>query len=319
MIERILITDRQSWLEDRKHAVTASEIGALFDCHPYSSSLTLFLDKTGHPAGKRTPDPALVRRGRIFEEAAAAAVREARPDWVVEKAVHYLFYPLQTIVLNGEPVKVGLGATPDYIIRCPRRGRGILQVKTVLPIVFEQQWADIEAPPLWITLQAQSEMMHEEVKWGAVAALVSDPWTWPLHIYEMDARPDVHAEFKAAGIRFWDRVEKNDRPVAQALSDENAVKTLYPTENGNVIDLSGDNYFVNLIFEYNILKEQQKQHSSLEKEIKKVETAIRDKIGDNSGALANDFVVSLPVIERKAYQVHATTYRPIRVKPRVLK
>ena len=95
------ITSREEWLEWRKQDVTASSIGALFDCHPYTTALKLYAEKRGTEF--IVEDNRAMRRGRWLEPAVAKAVKEMRPEWTLISGHEYLRDP-----------ELGLGATPDF-------------------------------------------------------------------------------------------------------------------------------------------------------------------------------------------------------------
>src|SRR4029077_4241059 len=97
------ITSTGEWLSWRKADVTASAIGALFDCHSYLSrqQLAARMRNTSDsgstlPAGNRA-----MRRGRIMEPGVAVAVAEERPHWTLEKASTYHRLPAPRV--GGPP------------------------------------------------------------------------------------------------------------------------------------------------------------------------------------------------------------------------
>src|SRR3546814_9870532 len=82
-------------------------------------------------------------------------------------AERYGYVPLDTPkrLENGK----GLGGHPDAIVKCPRRGRGILEVKTADWLVAKG-WGD--EPPLNYLLQIVSYMGLADCDWGDVIVLV---------------------------------------------------------------------------------------------------------------------------------------------------
>src|SRR3546814_5431609 len=78
-------------------------------------------------------------------------------------AERYGYVPLDTPkrLENGK----GLGGHPDAIVKCPRRGRGILEVKTADWLVAKG-WGD--EPPLNYLLQIVSYMGLADCDWGDV-------------------------------------------------------------------------------------------------------------------------------------------------------
>ena len=148
-VERIPAGDRAAWLALRKRDVTASEIAALFDAHPYKTRFGLYADKTG--AGVDAGDNPAMRRGRILEPAVAEAWFEERRERLV-KCDEYLRCSVRRI-----------GATPDYT----RPNGEPVELKTVAPERWEE-WGN--TPPLAYQLQAlvQAMLMDAPRAWLAV-------------------------------------------------------------------------------------------------------------------------------------------------------
>jgi hypothetical protein len=293
--------------------VTASGVGAIFKCHPYKTKLGLYLQKRDAEADLEIVDSAVLRRGRLLESGVAEGVREVRPDWSITKANDFIFEPLLSIPAPGGERRVGLGATPDFIIQCPEKGRGVLQTKTALPDVFEADWTPT-LPPLWIVLQVQQEMMLEEVTWGAVAVMVVDPWNLPIHIYEFEAHPDTHKLIRTRAVQFWEQIAAQRQPEADYGQDADLLKQMYPKDNGIILDLHGDNRLHELV----ALREERKAELSkmkpLEKDLKIIEAEIREKIGHALGAQGNGWEITCPTIQRKGYAVKDTEYRQLKIK-----
>lgn len=230
MIDRIEITSREQWLAVRKHDVTASVVGALFNEHPYTSALKLFLMHSGVEFDDK--DNSAMRRGRIMESSVAAAAAELRPDWKIEKCNAYY-----------RDADLRLGATPDFIIR--RDGDsgpnvGILQAKTVTPSVYERDWQN--GAPLWIQLQTMTEMMLTGAAFGVVAALKVDPFDLDCTLVEVPRMEAVERRIVAAVRQFWDDVAAGRQPQPDPAKDAELLSVIAPREkSGKAIDLSGDN------------------------------------------------------------------------------
>jgi len=298
MIERIPVTDRETWLALRKRDVTASVIGALFGCHPYETLLGLYMDKTGGAAAEI--DSAVLRRGRLLENAVAAAVMEERPDWHVVKATDYLRDPIARI-----------GATPDFYILGDPRGLGVLQTKTVAPREFKAKWVD-DRPPFWVALQNATELMLEpQAAFGAVAALVIDPYKLECPIFEIPRHEGVEARIREAVSDFWDNVAFGMPPQPDFARDADLIARLEPEEiTGRRIDLSGDNMLPELLAERAALKARAKADAE---RIAEIETEVRHKMGDaESGALPG-YSITLKTQHRKAHFIPASSSRVLRV------
>jgi predicted phage-related endonuclease len=310
-IETHPIKDRASWLEMRRRAVTASEVAALFGFHSYKTAFQLYIDKTAdlEPAAENDA----MRRGRILEDGVAKATAEIRPSWKLEKADHYLFRPLSEITLNGSKVTVGQGATPDYYIECPKRGRGILQAKTVLPDKFAAEWTE-DLPPMWIIMQVQQEMLLSGLSWGAIGALVVDPYKLPLYLYELDAHMETQARLTRGVDKFWLDVAVGKAPNVDFNRDTEIIKSLHRQSSGEILDLTGNNRINDLLFKRKKLKDQEKEFKPVLDELKAIDTEIRSILGDAYGATLPGWEIMCPVIQRKGYSVDPTSYRQLRIK-----
>ncbi len=297
-VERIPITDRAQWLALRSQDCTASTIAALFGCHPYETALGLYIAKSGFEVSE--PDNAVLRRGRLLEGAVALAVEEQRPDWRIEKATEYFRDPAARI-----------GATPDFFVHGDPRGLGIIQAKTVAPSVFKRQWTDT-GPPFWIALQAATEMMLTGATWGAVAALVVDPFRLDCHIYEVPRHEGVEKRIRAAVAKFWSDVEAGREPEPDYGADAELIAAMYPAETpAKTIDLTGDNYAATLLAERAEIKARMKVD---ETRCREVEAEIKHKLADAEIAtIGGDWRVSFRVQHRKAYSVAASSSRVLRI------
>lgn len=223
-IERISVSSRAEWLELRRHDVTASDIGALFGCHPYRSALQVYADKVGE--GVDHADDAAMRAGRILEPGVAIAVAEERPQWKIGKANEYVRAP-----------DLRLAATPDFYAT-DDRGPGILETKTADPVVFDRDWNG--GPPIAWTLQCLVQMMLTGASWGAVAVLVRSR-DFPIHIYDVPRHPDAERKIIEKVRGFWAAVETGTQPPADFTRDGAVLSTMFPHERGEPIDLSDSN------------------------------------------------------------------------------
>ena len=114
-IERITPKDRAAWLRARGQDITASVVGALFGVHDFVTPMELWAVKTKR-IQYSSEETAPMRRGRLLEQVAVQMLREDYPDWDLEhNAAENVYY---------RDAARRLGATPDVIVQCPRRGRG---------------------------------------------------------------------------------------------------------------------------------------------------------------------------------------------------
>lgn len=111
-----------------------------------------------------------------------------------------------------------IGCTPDVFVKCPHRGRGIVQVKTVEPRVFREKWkggsaqGEIEAP-LWITIQAIVEARLTGADFACVAPMVVSHGV-DMPLLEIPLHDGIWAKLVAKVDGFWKSVAEKKPPQA---------------------------------------------------------------------------------------------------------
>lgn len=295
MIARYAVTDRQSWLDLRKEDVTASDMAALFELHPFKSALQLYVEKT--QAFSEPADNAMLRKGRILEDAVARAVAEEMPALIITKANEYLRDP-----------EARIGATPDFWILDAGR-KGVMQTKVVSPRAFERSWGD--TPPPYIVAQNATEMMLADLDWGMVAALIVGDYKLALHLYDVPRDKQFEQIIKEKVAAFWKNTEAGIPPPPDFARDAAALALLYPTEKkGKQIDLRGDNFVPGLLAEREYMLEIIKP---AEERKRAIETEIKDKMRDAEIGLCDGYRISFKSQTRKEHVVPASTFRVLRI------
>jgi predicted phage-related endonuclease len=299
-VERHTITGRDEWLQWRKQDVTASRVGALFGVHPYETALRLYAEKRG--VEFPDADNKTMRRGRWLEPAVATAVEEERPQWQLRAPKVYLRDP-----------DLRLGCTPDYFIDGDPRGLGVLQAKTVAPSVYARDWHNGSEIPLWITLQALTEMMLADAAFGVVAALLVDPHAMDVAILDVPRHADSEAKIIAAVSSFWLCVATGLEPDPDFGRDAAIIKALTPRETpGKQIDFSGRNDLPDMLWERATLMANIKQQ---EERCDEIETKIKFLMGDAERANGlGGWLLTYKVEHRNAYTVPAKDPRVLRIR-----
>lgn len=300
MVERIPVTSREQWLNERKRDVTASVVAALRNLHPYTSRLRLYKQHTGFDFD--TEATVRMRRGLLLESAIAARIGEDHPDWFITPAGVYLRDPAAR-----------LGATPDFFVDTDR-GRGVLQTKLVTSAAFKTGWLVDGEPqvPTWIMLQTLTEAMLADVAFGHVGVWIDDPYKDECYVFDVERHSGAEAAIYADVAQFWDDVAALREPDADPKVDAGLVKLLYPESDPLLhVDLSHDNYLTEALVERARLKADIK---STEGRIEEIETELKAKMGAAEIAHFNGFMVTLKTQHRKAYEVKATSFRKLNVK-----
>ena len=299
MIEKWTITSREEWLERRKQDITASSVGALFNCHPYVTPLRLYAEKRGTEF--LVEDNNAMRRGRWMEPAVAKAVMELRPDWRLEQATQYLRDP-----------ELHLGATPDFIIHGDPRGLGNLQAKTVAPSVYAREWNDGAEVPLWIILQAATEAMLTNAAFAVVAALLVDAHNMECVIHEMPRNKAAEEKIRSAVATFWRNVDAGIEPEPDFARDADTIKAIWRSEEPtNEVDFSGNNRIPLLLEQRAILKGEVKD---CEAKLEMIDAEIKFDMKDAAVATGlNGWRVTYKTSHVKEYVVKARDQRVLRV------
>jgi putative phage-type endonuclease len=295
-IERIDIKSRGQWLSLRQQDITASEIAVLFGLHPYRTLLQTYMSKTPRGEGDEGDNPSM-RRGRILEPGTAVAMAELEPDWRLEKANCYV-----------RDTVARIGATPDYFIHGDPRGAfGILECKSAAPEIFESQWQS--GPPQYCILQCLTQMMLTDAAFGVVACLV-DNRAKEVFPYPVERHPKAEDLIRHKAAQFWATVEAGQIPQPDYRRDAEMITAMFPRDNGNAINLGGDNRLPALLDEREMLRAS----LSVNKEqLDAIEAEIKHKIGEHTEAYLPGWKLTHKLQSRKEYTVAATAFRVLRV------
>jgi putative phage-type endonuclease len=302
MIEERAITNREEWLSWRRGFVGASNIGALFGIHPYTTALRMYAEKRGVEFVEK--ENSVMRRGQILEPAVAKAVRGKHPEWTLREPNVYL--------IDHEN---RLAATPDFYIDGDPRGLGVLQCKTFAPSVFHRDWNEGREPPLWITLQATTEMMLSNAAFGVIAGLLVDPFDMDVYTIEVPRNPAAEAKIIARVKEFWRMVDEADEPAPDYGRDADVIAALRPAEvKGKTIDLAGNNMLPDLLEQRAALHERMKAD---ETRCSEIDTEIKYLMGDAEVAAGlADWRITYKTTDFKAYTVDARSRRVLRITDR---
>lgn len=296
MIERIDIKTRAQWLSLRQQDITASEIAVLFGIHPYRTLLQTYLSKTPRGDGDEGDNPSM-RRGRILEPGAAVAVAELQPDWRLEKANCYLRDTVGRI-----------GATPDYFIHGdPRGSLGILECKSAAPEIFESQWQS--GAPQYCILQCLVQMMLTDAAFGVVACLI-DNRAKDIFCYDVPRHPQAEELIRHKAAQFWATIEAGQIPQPNYRRDAEQITAMFPRDNGQAVNLGGDNRLPSLLEERETLRAVL---SGNKEKLEEIEAEIKHKIGEHTEAFLPGWRMTHKLQSRKEYVVAATAFRVLRV------
>lgn len=266
----------------RASVVGAGEVAALFDCSPWLTHFELWQRKAGNVStpefNARNPDGSPVN-SRIHwgVKLEALIVEEACERWG--------YVPVETPkrVDNG----AGLGGHPDKLVRCPDRGIGVLEVKTV-DWIERKKWGD--EPPSQYLLQPNTYAGLLKVQWFDVIVMVLGGQTdLERHQYEFRAR--LFAETQRRVSAFWQSVHANKPPKPDYTRDGGTLAELYNPAD-TLIDLRRDNRMPELMQEYLDAKEAERAAACL---VDAAKAEILEKLGDNAAAMVEGYSCRVPL------------------------
>ena len=268
----------------RASHIGASEVAALFDASPYLTRFELFHRKLGTidvPEFNATID-GTPENERIWWGVKLEAV-------IIEAACERWGYvPVETPARldNGK----GLGGHPDKVVMCPKRGRGILEVKTADWLVAKKWGAE---PPVHYLLQAQSYAGLAGVNWADIVYLVGGN---QLERHQEVFRPVVYADIETRVARFWKDLEAGNIPKPDYSRDGDTIRALYEDAGETLIDLRLDNRMPDLLTEYLDAKKDEKLATA---RVDAAQAEILENLGSNGAAMVEGFSCRVPTVAGK--------------------
>lgn len=262
--------------------VGASEVAALFDASPWVTKFELWHRKVGNVSApdfnQTDPD------GNPENERVDWGIRLEGP--IVDAACDRFSYrKLETPkqASNGK----GLGGHPDQVVMCPRRGRTILEVKTV-DWLQRKKWGD--EPPLNYLLQTVAYMGLTDCLHGDVIVLVGGN-ALERHSYEF--RPVLFTGIEARVSAFWDSVHAGQPPKPDYDRDRSTIAALFDDPVDTLIDLRLDNRATYACADYLAAAAEEKAAKG-RKEAAAAE--LLDKLGPNVAAMVEGYSLRAPLV-----------------------
>jgi predicted phage-related endonuclease len=223
------LTDAQR--EIRAYGVGASEIGAVLDVSPHSSTLDVWLSKTGRASVDHGEQP-LDRRwaGTNMEDALSQLYRRAR-------------YGDRTEMRTYSPKKTYLHqtcfrmlASPDVLVRRDSSNDLEIEGGAELKLVgadMRELWADRDWVPLHVELQARQCMAVLGVEWWDVFALVGGT---DVRLVRIERDRDVESTLVEACETFWEFVTSDTPPPSRSPRDvRRALLATFPGSDGKAV------------------------------------------------------------------------------------
>lgn len=177
--------NQTEWLRERKKDVTSTEVASLLGLSPYKSRFALWQEKAGFIEPDFEDNPFTIW-GRRLQEPVALGVAEDMGWQCRDLSLFYLRHD-----------SLPLGASLDHEILCPKRGRGLQEIKTTYFFSSDFGWLKEQAP---VQYEAQHQtQLHlaacngEKFDFGVISAL--------------DGRKEVRNYFRAYDKKFGELIE----------------------------------------------------------------------------------------------------------------
>lgn len=281
-------------MKDRKHYIGGSDAGKLCGVSQYGNEATVWLEKTGKGIPK---------------------VDNRFVEWGVrlEKVISEKFFEDHAELTKGESNKFFVHPTYDFIggeVDCTYTDKdgkqGVLEIKTTSQY-NDKEWEEDKIPDSY-ALQTQHYLMISGFKEAWLVVLIGGSLYKEVKII---ANPELHNNMISIYSNFWfNHVVPNVMPpITEA--DDKTLKLLYPSEVANKMIVIKDRKNFCMCLED--LKLQKKE---IEKQIEQAEGMVKAALGDAEvGVIDNSYVAEWKTIQRAAYEVKATEYRKLTIKP----
>jgi len=286
----------EGWRAVRLTTVGASEIAALFGCHPYLSEYQLWLQKTGREI--KDPDENLVmRRGRRLEGVAFDIFAETKRDEI-------------QVVRNQLPNlhwydKGRLSSTPDGVCFWEPE-RWPVQVKTVTEGAMKD-WSE-NGIPRHVRLQC----MQDAVCLGVTRCLLlvlACGYGCELKEFTIQVESDFEVDAQAKAERFFEYVLADEPPPIDAYADQAFISHL-PVTVGKRIDLPQSLF--EEIDRWRSYASDAKRNTDFSKIARaKIQAAMGDA---EEGYIGGQLVLTNKEVTKKEHTVKASAFRQLRYK-----
>ncbi len=170
--------------------------------------------------------------------------------------------------------------------------------------------------PLHYQFQVLTQVKLAGLDWAMIGALAVDAYKAHLYVVDVELVDSAWEFIKARVADFWERFDSGRTPDLTPALDAKALAALYPVDNGQTVDLTGDPEAKRLLSEWEseeaILKAAKKQIKPHEERLREIKNQFKAKLGANETGLVNGYHVSWKTQHRAA--VAATSFRVIRKK-----
>ena len=258
----------EDWLEYRRLGIGGSDIAAICGISKWRTPMHVYLEKLGEAPEESIGEAA--EWGTRLEPLIADKFAQEHPEWaIIEKKVIYCHHEQEWALANL-----------DRLIICPKRGRGILEIKTASEYL-KQEWDNGNIPDYYY-VQLQWYMFIMNLDFGYFATLIGGNKYREYEVYRDD---ELIAQIVRLAEDFWHQYVqiRHCPPVDGSDACSKLLARLYPkAKNETVLPLEDmDN-----IETYLSMKQQKK---ILETAIAEMENRLKSCLGDYEIGIAGSY------------------------------
>ncbi|MEX5559840.1 YqaJ viral recombinase family protein [Pseudomonas rhodesiae] len=268
---------REDWLAVRKQGIGSSDAGAAVGLNPYKSQLELWLEKTGRDTTLPKADPhdeeSPMYWGNVLEPIVA---------WHYSKRTKNKVRRINAVLQHPNPNMSWMLANID---------REVISADDVQ--ILECKTAGINGARLWkegVPEYVELQVMHQLAVTGKQAADVAVLLGGQhLEIHRIERDEQMIARLIELERKFWTYVETDTPPPADgSASAEAALRCLYPEDNGQTVDFSGDAGLAAAYLELKAVRQSIGEKETREAQLKQI---LQQAMGDATQAkFSNGFV-----------------------------
>jgi putative phage-type endonuclease len=285
--------DKEVWKGCRRRGIGGSDVAGILGLSRFKSPMSVYLDKIGELPDSEPGEAAYW--GTIHEPAIASEYAKRHPEAKIQRKNAILQHPEYPFML----------ANIDRYILDPKRGRGVLEIKTASEWL-RGKWEDDHVPDEYM-LQLQHYLAVTGLEWGAFAVLIGGNTYKEAEVTRDQELIDglIHIESE-----FWKCVEaKTPPPIDGSPVSADLLTKLYPDSNGEIIQFP-ETYG-------SVFDELDKAKADLEDaEARKAdaENKIKGFMGENEIGLCASHKVTWRTINAAGYTVQPKSYRRLTIK-----
>lgn len=274
-ITEIPFNNEKEWLNLRKADITSTACSALFGLSKYATEFEIFQEKAN---GIEVPFEVKDRmeKGNRLEAAIAAEVAR-QEGWTDLK-------PLKVYRrIEGERI----ASSFDFEAMTNQKLKVLIEIKAVDYFQYVEHWTEEEAPP-HIEIQVQHELLCAPE--FDIAAIVACTGIYDYKVIMRERDNDVGEAIRTRVAQFWKDVENGVEPEINYERDQDVINAMFPTQKEPPIDMTGDNYFSDLLHRFHLAGMQKKE---FETEQKACKAEIHHILEGAEGAFTNEYKINV--------------------------